>query len=62
MGVTDLEEMGDLCTGIDNMSPKNPGLHAFAKIPLAPRIKGHSIISVDQFKGTTVHRKIRCHL
>ena len=34
-------------TSIDSMSPKNPALLALADIPLAPGIKGHSIISVQ---------------
>ena len=34
-------------TSIDSMSPKNPALLALAEIPLAPGIKGHSIISVQ---------------
>ena len=34
-------------TSIDSMSPKNPSLLALADIPLAPGIKGHSIISVQ---------------
>ena len=34
-------------TSIDGMSPKNPALLALADIPLAPGIKGHSIISVQ---------------
>ena len=34
-------------TSIDSMSPKNPALLALAKIPLAPGITGHSIISVQ---------------
>ena len=34
-------------TSIDSMSPKNPALLALAKIPLAPGVKGHSIISVQ---------------
>ena len=34
-------------TSIDSMSPKNPSLLALADIPLAPGVKGHSIISVQ---------------
>ena len=34
-------------TSIDSMSPKNPSLLALAEIPLAPGVKGHSIISVQ---------------
>jgi pimeloyl-ACP methyl ester carboxylesterase len=34
-------------TSIDSMSPDNPGLLALAEIPLAPGIKGHSIIAVE---------------
>ena len=34
-------------TSIDSMSPKNPALLALADIPLAPGVKGHSIISVQ---------------
>ena len=34
-------------TSIDSMSPRNPALLALADIPLAPGIKGHSIISVQ---------------
>ncbi len=34
-------------TSIDGMSPKNPALLALADIPLAPGVKGHSIISVQ---------------
>ena len=34
-------------TSIDSMSPKNPALLALADIPLAPGIKGHSIIAVQ---------------
>jgi pimeloyl-ACP methyl ester carboxylesterase len=33
-------------TSLDSMSPKNPGLLALAEIPLAPGVKGHSIIAV----------------
>ncbi|MCF8131231.1 MAG: hypothetical protein K9N10_22190 [Deltaproteobacteria bacterium] len=34
-------------TSIDSMSPKNPSLLALSEIPLAPGIKGHSIIAVQ---------------
>ena len=34
-------------TSLDSMSPKNPALLALAEIPLAPGIKGHSIIAVQ---------------
>ena len=34
-------------TSIDSMSPKNPALLALAEIPLAPGVKGHSIIAVQ---------------
>lgn len=34
-------------TSIDSMSPKNPSLLALAEIPLAPGVKGHSIIAVQ---------------
>jgi hypothetical protein len=33
-------------TSIDSMSPDNPALLALSEIPLAPGIKGHSIIAV----------------
>lgn len=33
-------------TSIDSMSPDNPWLQALAEIPLAPSVKGHSIIPV----------------
>jgi pimeloyl-ACP methyl ester carboxylesterase len=41
---------GENRTSIDSMSPKNPALMALAEIPLAPGVKGHSIIAV-QGKG-----------
>ncbi len=47
LGVTDLGEVGDLRTSLDSMSPKHPGLLAVAEIPLAPGIKGHSIIAIE---------------
>jgi len=34
-------------TSIDSMSPKNPALLTLAEIPLAPGVKGHSIIAVQ---------------
>ena len=34
-------------TSLDGMSPKNPYLLALAKIPLAPGVKGNSIIAVE---------------
>jgi len=34
-------------TSIDSMSPKNPALLALSEIPLAPGIKGHSIVAVQ---------------
>jgi pimeloyl-ACP methyl ester carboxylesterase len=34
-------------TSIDSMSPRNPALLTLADIPLAPGIKGHSIIAVQ---------------
>ncbi|MCP4690980.1 MAG: hypothetical protein GY859_23215 [Desulfobacterales bacterium] len=36
----------DMLSSLDSMSPKNRGLLAMAEIPLAPGIKGHSIIAV----------------
>jgi len=33
-------------TSLDGMSPKNPLIQALADIPLAPGVKGHSIIAV----------------
>ncbi len=46
IGVTEISELGDLTTSIDNMSPENPGLLALADIPLADGIAGHSIIPI----------------
>jgi pimeloyl-ACP methyl ester carboxylesterase len=37
---------GRLPTSLDSMSPKNPTMLALADIPVAPRIKAHSIIPV----------------
>jgi pimeloyl-ACP methyl ester carboxylesterase len=34
-------------TSLDSMSPNNPVLLALARIPLAPGVKGHSIIAVE---------------
>ena len=34
-------------TSLDGMSPENPFLHALAEIPLAPGVKGNSIIAVQ---------------
>jgi hypothetical protein len=34
-------------TSIDDMSPRNPTLLALADTPLAPGVKGHSIIAID---------------
>ncbi len=39
--------VGEIRTSIDSMSPKNPALLALAEIPLAPGVKGHSIIAVQ---------------
>ncbi len=38
---------GENRTSIDSMSPKNPALLALSEIPLAPGVKGHSIIAVQ---------------
>lgn len=46
MGAGGIGEVGDLRTSMDSMSSKNPGLLAFAEIPLASGIKGHSIIAI----------------
>ncbi len=37
----------NILTSADSMSPDNPVLKALAEIPLAPGIRGHSIIAVD---------------
>lgn len=37
---------GSGATSLDSMSPKNPLLLALAELPLAPGVKGHSIIAV----------------
>lgn len=34
-------------SSLDVMSPRNPVLHTLADIPLAPGVKGHSIIAID---------------
>ena len=47
IGVTGITEVGDLATSLDSMSPENPGLLCVAEIPLAPGIKGHSIIAIN---------------
>ncbi len=47
IGVSGLFEVDDLATSLDSMSPENPGLLTLAEIPLAPGIKGHSIIAID---------------
>jgi len=41
------KEFRGVPTSLDSMSPKNPFLLALADIPLAPGIKGHSIIAVQ---------------
>jgi pimeloyl-ACP methyl ester carboxylesterase len=41
------KEMRGMRTSLDSMSPKNPALLALADIPLAPGVKGHSIIAVQ---------------
>lgn len=41
------KELSGLPTSIDSMSPKNPALLALADIPLAPGIKGHSIVAIE---------------
>ena len=46
IGVTRFEHVEGL-TSVDAMSPDNPGLLALADVPLAPGIKGHSIIGID---------------
>ncbi|HXC99649.1 MAG TPA: alpha/beta hydrolase, partial [Verrucomicrobiae bacterium] len=50
------KELSATPTSLDGMSPKNPFLLALAKIPLAPGVEGHSIISVqgdgDYHEGT----------
>ncbi len=46
LGMNRVAEVGNLRTSIDTMSPKNVGLLALEDIPLAPGIKGHSIIAI----------------
>ena len=41
------KELRGTPTSLDSMSPKNPVLKALADIPLAPGVKGHSIIAVE---------------
>jgi pimeloyl-ACP methyl ester carboxylesterase len=41
------KELRGTPTSLDSMSPNNPVMHALADIPLAPGIKGHSIIAVQ---------------
>jgi pimeloyl-ACP methyl ester carboxylesterase len=41
------KELRGTPTSLDSMSPKNPALLALADIPLAPGVKGHSIIAVE---------------
>lgn len=49
------DELRGTPTSIDSMSPKNPSLLALADLPLAPWVRGHSIIAVrgngDYHKG-----------
>jgi hypothetical protein len=40
------EDLRGVPTSLDSMSPRNPVQLALAEIPLAPGIKGHSIIAV----------------
>jgi pimeloyl-ACP methyl ester carboxylesterase len=40
------KELRGVPTSLDSMSPRNPVLNALADIPLAPGVKGHSIIAV----------------
>ncbi len=40
------QELSATPTSLDSMSPDNPALLALAEIPLAPGVKGHSIIAV----------------
>jgi pimeloyl-ACP methyl ester carboxylesterase len=47
MGVKNIRDADDMHTSLDEMSPDDPGLLAFADIPLAPGIAGHSIIAID---------------
>ena len=41
------KELRGTPTSLDSMSPKNPALLALAEIPLAPGVKGHSIVAVE---------------
>lgn len=43
------EAVGEMVgtSSLDVMSPRNPVLHTLADIPLAPGVKGHSIIAID---------------
>jgi len=41
------KELRGTPTSLDSMSPNNPVMHALADIPLAPGIRGHSIIAVQ---------------
>jgi pimeloyl-ACP methyl ester carboxylesterase len=41
------KELQGTPTSLDSMSPKNPVLRALADVPLAPGVKGHSIIAVQ---------------
>ena len=41
------KELRGTPTSLDSMSPKNPALLALADVPLAPGVKGHSIIAVE---------------
>jgi pimeloyl-ACP methyl ester carboxylesterase len=49
------DELRGTPTSIDSMSPNNPSLLALADLPLAPWVKGHSIVAVrgsgDYHKG-----------
>ena len=40
------QELSATPTSLDSMSPDNPALLALAEIPLAPGVKGHSIVAV----------------
>jgi len=42
-----LKEVDGMPTSLDSMSPRNPIQLALADIPLAPGVKGHSIIAVQ---------------
>jgi pimeloyl-ACP methyl ester carboxylesterase len=48
MGLSEAQAMQFIATtSLDAMSPDNPTIKALAEIPLAPQIKGHSIIAID---------------